>query len=129
MAAQYIKQILSAVSYLHQHNIIHRDLKPENVVFETKEPKSQLKLIDFGTCRNIKDKEKLHSRLGTAYYISPEVLDGEYDSKCDIWSCGVILYIFLFGIPPFNAKNDSEIFNKIKKGIFSFPPEAKNVSI
>ena len=69
----------------------------------------------------MQDTEKLHSRLGTAYYIAPEVLKGEYDSKCDIWSCGVILYIFLFGIPPFNAKTDDEIFAKIKKGIFSFP--------
>lgn len=128
MAAVYIKQILSAVSYLHQHKIIHRDLKPENIVFETKDPNSQLKIIDFGTCRKLVETEKLHSRLGTAYYIAPEVLNGEYDQKCDIWSCGVILYIFLFGIPPFNAKTDEEIFSKIKKGIFTFPPEAKGVS-
>ena len=87
-----------------------------------------MKIIDFGTCRKLDITEKLHNRLGTAYYIAPEVLKGDYDSKCDIWSCGVILYIFLFGIPPFNAKTDEEIFEKIKKGAFTFPGDGKSIS-
>ena len=45
----------------------------------------------------------------------------DYDSKCDIWSCGVILYVFLYGFPPFNGRNDEEIFQKIRKGVFRFP--------
>lgn len=126
-AATYIEQILSAVSYLHKHNIIHRDLKPENVCFENNSPKANLKIIDFGTSKKIVDNSKLHSRLGTAYYIAPEVLDGSYDNKCDIWSCGVILYVFLFGVPPFNGKTDEDIFGKIKSGKFKFP-ELVNVS-
>lgn len=127
-AAKLIEQILSAVVYLHKHNIIHRDLKPENIVFESKDKDSLIKIIDFGTSRKVKKDEKLKSRLGTAYYIAPEVLGMCYDSKCDVWSCGVILYVLLFGIPPFNGKTDEEIFDKIKKGTFKFPDSGPKVS-
>ncbi len=127
-AANVIEQVLSAVSYLHKHSIIHRDLKPENIVFESKNEGSLIKIIDFGTSKKIGKDQKLKNRLGTAYYIAPEVLTMLYDSKCDIWSCGVILYVLLFGIPPFNGKTDDEIFDKIKKGVFKFPEGGAKVS-
>ena len=127
-AAQMIEQIISAVSYLHQHGIIHRDLKPENIVFEDKNPTSNVKIIDFGTSRKFKVGEKLQSKMGTVYYIAPEVIEGSYNFKCDVWSCGVIFYTLLFGIPPFNSKSDSEIYEKIKKGVFSFPEKISSIS-
>ena len=55
--------------------------------------------------------------------MAPEVLKGTYDHKCDIWSCGVILYILLCGYPPFNSRNDKEIVEKIKSGVFDFPED------
>lgn len=127
IAAGLMEQILSAVSYLHKHNIIHRDLKPENICFESQHPDSLIKIIDFGTSKKVLAAEKLRSKLGTAYYIAPEVLAGGYDMKCDVWSCGIILYVFLFGNAPFNARTDEEIFSKIKTGKFKFP-ETTNVS-
>jgi calcium-dependent protein kinase len=64
--------------------------------------------------------EKLTERFGTIYYISPEVLRGDYGAKCDIWSLGVIMYILLCGEPPFNGDNDDKIMAKIMKGKFDF---------
>lgn len=109
MAAEIMRQILSAVVYCHENSIVHRDLKPENLLLELKKSFAEgntVKVIDFGTSIEFTRDEKLNARLGTAYYIAPEVLRGEYDEKCDVWSCGVILYILLCGYPPFNGDTD-----------------------
>jgi len=52
--------------------------------------------------------------VGTPYYIAPEILDRSYDEKVDEWACGIILFILLCGYPPFDGKNNDEIFNAIK---------------
>ena len=70
--------------------------------------------------RNFKKKKKLTEQIGTSFYIAPEVLKNGYNEKCDLWSCGVILYILLCGSPPFYGKNEKEIFKKILDGNFSF---------
>lgn len=60
---------------------------------------------------------------GTPYYIAPEVLNESYDEKCDIWSCGVILYILLCGYPPFNGESDTDIMKAVRTGVYDFPVE------
>lgn len=122
-AANYMSQILMAVSYLHSMNIIHRDIKPENIVLSNKDHDANLKLIDFGTSREVEGNQKLQARMGTAYYIAPEVLRKNYDVKCDIWSCGIILYVLLCGYPPFNGSTEKKIIQRILKGQFTFPVE------
>ena len=78
-----------------------------------------VKVIVFGTCEILK-KKKLTEQIGTSFYIAPEVLKNGYNEKCDLWSCGVILYILLCGSPPFYGKNEKEIFRKILDGNFTF---------
>lgn len=124
-AAEYFIQILSGVNYLHKHKIVHRDLKPENVLFDGE----ILKIVDFGTSKIYDASKKMKKCHGTPYYIAPEVLNGSYTEKCDVWSCGVILYIMLCGFPPFNGKDDDEILDAVLKGKFNFNlPEFKHVS-
>lgn len=66
----------------------------------------QIKIIDFGTSLVFDENKSLDEKLGTPYYIAPEVLAKKYGAKCDIWSIGVIAYIVLSGIPPFNGGTD-----------------------
>merc|ERR1711935_309144 len=126
MSTVVMEQILSAVLYLHKHGFIHRDLKPENIIFETKDPNSKIKVIDFGTSCAYEKGNKLKKKLGTPYYIAPEVLKRNYDEKCDVWSSGVIMYILLCGYPPFNGPNDKVIFQRVLEGKFAFPEEDWN---
>ena len=133
-AVKIFKQLMSAVSYCHSQGICHRDLKPENILFLTKDPNSPIKIIDFGLSKifgeikpimkgNKVEKNIMSLRVGTAYYMSPEVLQGNYDNKCDIWACGVILYIMLCGYPPFDGDTENDILKAISKKKFFFPEE------
>eukprot|EP00347_Sterkiella_histriomuscorum_P016451 403353126 len=128
-AALIMKQVLSAVFYCHKNGVVHRDLKPENILLEDGNNFNNIKVIDFGTSRNFEGTKKMNQKFGTAYYIAPEVLKKNYDEKCDIWSCGVILHIMLCGYPPFRGKNEKEILEKVEVGYFSLSgPEWKAVS-
>ena len=127
--ANIFQQMMSAINYCHSNKIVHRDLKPENLLLASQDENSPIKVIDFGMSRIFNNKQAMFDKVGTAYYISPEVLDGFYDEKCDIWSAGVILYILLCGYPPFNGNDDDEIFESIKKRKFVFPEaEWANIS-
>lgn len=120
IAAHIMYQIFSAVNYCHNLHIIHRDLKPENILVESINPGGtyNLKIIDFGTAK-IYEKNKAEKKIiGSSYYIAPEVLNKDYNEKCDVWSCGVILYILLSGRAPFSGDSDNAILNKIKKGTY-----------
>lgn len=117
--AFYMEQIISCVSYMHQQGICHRDIKPENFLFENQE-KKLLKLIDFGTTIHFKNYNFLSYIKGTSAYMAPEVIRKNYNEKCDIWSCGIILYLALTGRWPFNGITDEERMNKILNNELTF---------
>lgn len=123
VAANIMRQILSAVNYCHQLGVIHRDLKPENILIVSQKEKNNeffsIKIIDFGTCEILKNS-KLKEQIGTSFYIAPEVLRNSYNEKCDLWSCGVILFILLCGSPPFYGHTEDEIFRKILQCNYTF---------
>ena len=122
LAGWYMKQILSAVNYCHKLKIIHRDLKPENILISkrNKQGFNFIKIIDFGTAIIFNKNKNDKALTGSIYYISPEVLskNRNYSEKCDVWSCGIIMYILLTGLPPFNGESDEEIIRKIMNGKF-----------
>ncbi len=142
--AKIFKQIMSAIAYCHEKGIVHRDMKLENILFSTESEDSPIKIIDFGLSvllgkKDVKENEvtdlkkygfkRMTTKVGTIYYMSPEVIKGNYDEKCDIWACGVILYTLLAGYPPFNGQTDKDIYNMISKMSFDFEqPVWKGVS-
>ena len=100
-------------------------MKPENILLDSRANNANIKVIDFGTSIkfNCEDSKKMHKKFGTPYYIAPEVLKRDYSEKCDVWSCGVILYILLCGYPPFGGSCDSDILNNVKEGKYEFDEE------
>ena len=125
-----ILKILHAINYCHSNGVVHRDLKPENVVFEspnsgdgdsndyedeeeTSENYFNIKICDFGLSALKKNTDKLHTILGTPYYMAPEVLKGDYNEKCDIWSIGAITYYLITGTEPFKGDTNNQIFSRI----------------
>ena len=105
------------MTYCHRSKIFHRDLRPENLQFQSWKPNSPLKVVNFATARSYKKLKRQSSRrtkIMTPYYVAPEALCGPYDEKSDIWSWGVILYIMLSGLPPFNGSSNEEIFENIQ---------------
>ena len=115
-----IFKVLLAIAHCHNRGVTHRDLKPENILFDSMKKDAEIKILDFGLSRKYDKEQKMHSILGTPYYVAPEVLKGEYDEKCDIWSIGAMTYLMLCGEPPFNGNSNNEIFKKIVKEKIKF---------
>jgi serine/threonine protein kinase len=96
-----MNQICNAIKHLHSMNIAHRDLKPENLLISNENEQEVIKLIDFGFAKEV--DHGLKTPVFTTYYAAPEILKNRslklnemksYDKSCDIWSLGVIMYLF-----------------------------------
>merc|ERR1719495_485631 len=119
-AAFIIRDVASALNFLHQKGIAHRDLKPENVLCVYNNRLTPVKLCDFDLGSGIKFHSEggadttpaLLTPVGSAEFMAPEIVEAfiedteddlKYDKKCDLWSLGVIVYILLCGYPPFTG--------------------------
>ncbi|KAG0716948.1 Serine/threonine-protein kinase DCLK1 [Chionoecetes opilio] len=121
-ASCMLRDLTSALDYLHQRSIVHRDIKPENLlVVEDSHDSKSLKLGDFGLAVEV--TEPLYTVCGTPTYVAPEILnESGYGLKVDIWATGVITYILLCGFPPFVSatNNQEELFDQILRGNYEF---------
>ncbi|PGG96206.1 AGC/PDK1 protein kinase [Helicocarpus griseus UAMH5409] len=134
----YGAQILDTIDYMHKRGVIHRDLKPENVLLDSQ---MHVKITDFGTAKILDrskrqeensnglpqldadaDRDRANSFVGTAEYVSPELLTDKSAYKAsDLWAFGCIIYQLLAGRPPFKAGNEYQTFQKIVGLDYEFP--------
>lgn len=120
-AATAVRQILSALQYLHAHGVVHRDLKPENLLYESENEGALLKVTDFGMSRMMINGK--HSvQCGAAGYSAPEIiLKKDYGPAVDMWSVGVMTYIILCGFEPFwDDAGDSAVLQRVVNGNYNF---------
>jgi calcium-dependent protein kinase len=120
-----IQQLLIVICYMHKQKIAHRDIKPENILLSTERGIS-IKLIDFDTAASFEEKG-LSGAHGTFHYMAPETVNRSYNEKCDVWSCGIIMYVLLTGkknLPGLTDKQDPKKLQMIKFD-FSSPVWAK----
>jgi serine/threonine protein kinase len=97
--------------------------EPENLLL-IGENDSDIKIADFGFAKRCDKPNSLTTQCGTPGYVAPEILEGTpYDTRADMWSLGVIVYILLGGYPPFIEQNQRELFRKIRKGQYEFHEE------
>ena len=107
---QLSHQIATALYYLHSFGVAHRDLKPENILMVTDDDTSDLKIVDFGLSKIIGPNESSLDPFGTLSYVAPEVLlQKPYGKEVDLWSLGVITYLLLSRVLPFDDEEDKEI--------------------
>jgi len=124
-ARDVCKILFEAIGHCHSHDVAHRDLKPENLLLRAEDNDSEIKIADFGFAKKVLAPDSLLTeQCGTPGYVAPEVLKGvPYDTKADMWSLGVIIYILLGGYPPFIEDNTRELFRIIRKGKYEFHEE------
>jgi calcium/calmodulin-dependent protein kinase I len=119
-ARLFMKSFLETLDYLHCKNIVHRDLKLENIMVVAGD---EIKIIDFGLAFNCSSVQS--NKCGSPGYVAPEIMLSDcYDSKIDIFSAGVILYLMLVGKHPFEGRNERKILEnnilvnyKMPKGV------------
>lgn len=135
--ALVMRQLLSAVAYLHDCSVIHRDIKPENILINSP---SDIKLADFGLAKVVNDWDVRSTPCGTSFYIAPEIIRGieangarplcttrDEVKFVDLWSCGVVMFVLLAGRPPFTGQVRSSqerraLLAKIDRGLL-FPAD------
>ncbi|XP_053074639.1 serine/threonine-protein kinase 17A isoform X1 [Acinonyx jubatus] len=123
-----MRQILEGVRFLHAHNVVHLDLKPQNILLTSESPLGDIKIVDFGLSRIMKNSEELREIMGTPEYVAPEILSYDPISMAtDMWSIGVLTYVMLTGVSPFLGDDKQETFLNISQMNLSYSEEEFDV--
>lgn len=145
-AKKIMHKLLKALNHCHSNDIVHRDIKAQNIMIvflnrENREPTSgkscklsetereepwDIKLIDWGIACKLEKGTKLSEKSGSPLYMAPEVIQRFYDNKCDVWSCGVLLYYMLTGTFPFNGNTIKELFWNITSKVIDFKTQFRS---
>ncbi|XP_032614141.1 serine/threonine-protein kinase 17A isoform X1 [Hylobates moloch] len=123
-----MRQILEGVHFLHTRDVVHLDLKPQNILLTSESPLGDIKIVDFGLSRILKNSEELREIMGTPEYVAPEILSYDPISMAtDMWSIGVLTYVMLTGISPFLGNDKQETFLNISQMNLSYSEEEFDV--
>jgi len=116
--ALIMKQLFSAVAYLQNLQIVHREICPEKILLEEKSGDVNIKIVDFG---GSVDRKRAFSSGETRFvhYSAPEILTEGLETNCDIWSCGVLMFVLLSGKVPFEGMTNDQICEKVIEGKYS----------
>ncbi|KAI1702784.1 immunoglobulin domain-containing protein [Ditylenchus destructor] len=112
----FVKQLLTALQYMHQRNIVHLDLRPEAILLQD----DHLRLADFGQSRHLLRGKASGNIKSTPEFVSPEVVQGKTVTlAADMWSAGALTFVLLAGVSPFLGDNDTETLDNVVNGRFS----------
>ncbi|KAH7474484.1 Calcium-dependent protein kinase 19 [Phytophthora ramorum] len=121
-AAHFLHDVCRALDYVHSRGVCHRDLKPENVLLSDRSTNANIKVADFGLSRRQRQGEQVVEKFpnGTIAYWAPEIITRQpQDFGVDMWAFGVLAYITLTGVHPFDPRgdrSDAEIVKEIAEG-------------
>ena len=113
-----LTQINKSFKRMNKLKIVHRDLNLKNILVKyenIEKTKYILKLADYGISKAMVDISKLHTQKGTLRYMAPEVMNGEYKEKCDLWSLGIIIYLLYFNDYPYIGDQPMALYNQIQE--------------
>lgn len=103
-------QLLEMVAHAHRHHIMHRDIKPENIIIT---PSGGLKLLDFGTAKDLSYRSMSSTMIGSRPFMAPEQIMGKSCIASDVWALGVILYTLATECLPFYDDNEKTLMDLI----------------
>jgi len=134
-ARRLFRELCGAVAFLHAEDVVHRDIKPENILLTSGGAGRHAKLADFGLAKSGVHLRDCRTFCGTPNYFAPEVIgtyrerqEGQpagYGKPVDMWGLGVVLYIMLSGVPPFE-ESEGVLYEQITQGRYAFDVPAWN---